>query len=233
MAVIPLETQNIVVIGASGHASVIIDIIERQNIYTIIGLIDSYKPIGTQIFNYEVLGDETCIADLIKTNNIIGGIIAIGNNYHRLQMQLKIETLYPKFKYIKAIHPQAIIGKNVTIKAGVAIMPGVIANANAFIGPFTILNTGSTLGHDCIMEEFSSLAPGVNIAGNVTLKKCASVGIGSCVAGGLSIGKHSHIGAGSTVVKDINSFKIAYGNPAKEIRDCEKNTNYLRSKKKT
>jgi len=82
-----------------------------------------------------------------------------------------------------------------------------------------------------MMSKFSSIAPGVNIAGNVSLKKCSSVGIGSCVVGGLTIGKHSHVGAGSTVVTDIDSYKIAYGNPAREIRTCKKSTNYLRSKK--
>jgi sugar O-acyltransferase (sialic acid O-acetyltransferase NeuD family) len=231
MTVNSVEKQNIVVIGASGHASVIIDIIERQNIYTILGLIDSYKPIETEIFNYKVLGKEDCIPDLVKNRNVIGGVIAIGNNYDRLQMYLKIEALSVKFKYIKAVHPNAIIGKNVTIHKGSAVMPGVIANANAVIGAFSILNTASTLGHDCNMEAFSSLAPGVNIAGNVSIKKGASIGIGSCVIGGVTIGKHSHIGAGSTVVKDIECFKIAYGNPAIEIRTCKKNENYLGSKK--
>ncbi|WP_159020223.1 acetyltransferase [Algibacter sp. L3A6] len=227
----PTEKPNIVIIGASGHASVIIDIIERQNEYTIFGLIDSFKPIGSKLFNYEVLGTEDNLPDLIKTNQVIGGIIAIGDNFDRRQMHLKIEALQVNFKYISAIHPNAIIGKDVTIAEGVSIMPGSIANANASIGAFCILNTSSSLGHDCIMKPFSSLAPGVNVAGHVNLQTCSSIGIGSCVIGGITIGAHTHVGAGSTVIKDISSFKIAYGNPALEIRDRQENEGYLNKKK--
>ncbi|MWW23663.1 acetyltransferase [Algibacter lectus] len=225
------EKPNIVVIGASGHASVIIDIIERQNEYNIFGLIDSFKPIGSKLFNYEVLGTEDNLPDLIQTNHIIGGIIAIGDNFDRRQMHLKIEALQLSFKYVSAIHPNAIIGKNVSIAEGVSIMPGTVANANASIGAFCILNTSSSLGHDCVMKPFSSLAPGVNVAGHVTIQTCSSIGIGSCVIGGVSIGAHTHVGAGSTVIKDINSFKIAYGNPAQEIRDRQENEGYLNKKK--
>ena len=226
----PTEKPNIVIIGASGHASVIIDIIERQNEYTIFGLIDSFKPIGSKLFNYNVLGTEACLPDLIKTNQIIGGIIAIGDNFDRYQMHSKIQALQLNFKYISAIHPNAIIGKSVIIGEGASIMPGAIANANATINAFCIINTSASLGHDCIMESFSSLAPGVNVAGHVTIQTCSSIGIGSCVIGGVNIGAHTHIGAGSTVIKDISNLKIAYGNPALEIRDRQKNESYLNKK---
>lgn len=225
------EKPNIVVIGASGHASVIIDIIERQDKYIIAGLIDSYKPIGTKIFNYEVIGTEKDLTALVKQHHITGGIIAIGDNFDRYSMFEKIEALALNFTYISAIHPNAIIGKQVLIKPGTAIMPGAIANANAVIGDFCILNTASTLGHDCEMQAFSSLAPGVNIAGHVTIGTCSSIGIGSSVIGGVSIGSHTHIGAGSTVVKDVDSLKIAYGTPSEEIRDRTKNESYLNNKK--
>ncbi|MCL5127867.1 MULTISPECIES: acetyltransferase [unclassified Algibacter] len=232
MILTPAEKPGIVVIGASGHASVIIDIIERQNKYIIFGLIDSFKPVGTKLFSYEVLGTEDCIPELIKKNKIIGGIIGIGDNYDRYKMHLKIESLKVNFKYVSAVHPNAIIGKNVNIKQGTVVMPGAIANANAEIGAFCIVNTAASLGHDCYMESFSSLAPGVNVAGHVSIQKCSSIGIGSCVVGGVTIGAHTHIGAGSTVIKDVGNLKIAYGNPTKEIRDREKHEGYLNNKQK-
>ncbi|MDN3667140.1 NeuD/PglB/VioB family sugar acetyltransferase [Algibacter miyuki] len=232
MAKSELEKQNIIIIGASGHASVIIDIIERQNIYTIVGLIDSYKPLGTTLFDYEVLGNEQILPQLIKSHHVIGGIIAIGDNYSRRVMFNKIQGTVPDFNFVTAIHPNATIGKSVQIGKGTVIMPGAIANANAVISDFCILNTASTLGHDSKMDHFSSLAPGVNIAGNVTIKTSSSIGIGSCIIGGISIGSHTHIGAGSTVIKSIADFKLAYGNPAIEMRSRQVDENHLGLKSK-
>jgi len=42
--------SNIVVIGTSGHAKVIIDIVERQDCFAILGLIDTFKEVGTNDF---------------------------------------------------------------------------------------------------------------------------------------------------------------------------------------
>ena len=63
------NNPNIVIIGASGHAKVIIDIVERQQLFNIVGLIDSYKPKKTKICNYTVLGREDDLATLMKQHN--------------------------------------------------------------------------------------------------------------------------------------------------------------------
>ena len=42
--------KKILIIGVSGHAKVVNDIIEKQNIYNIYGLIDSNKPKGYKVF---------------------------------------------------------------------------------------------------------------------------------------------------------------------------------------
>ena len=37
------QMENILIIGASGHAKVIVDIIEKQNQYNIYGFLDTFK----------------------------------------------------------------------------------------------------------------------------------------------------------------------------------------------
>ena len=63
--------EKIIIIGASGHAKVIIDIIEKRNEYQIIGLVDSYKSPGGMVMGYPILGNIEMIPDLIKYKNII------------------------------------------------------------------------------------------------------------------------------------------------------------------
>ena len=59
--------KNILIIGASGHAKVIIDIVEKQNLFDIVGLIDSYKKTEERISNYDILGTEDDLQKIINT----------------------------------------------------------------------------------------------------------------------------------------------------------------------
>lgn len=223
----PGKLKDILIIGASGHAKVIIDIIEKQKKYKIFGFIDTHKDVGEIIFGYTVLGTEMDIPLLMNQKNIHGGIIAIGDNWVRKQMKDKILSICKEFKFVSAIHPKSILFKGIKIPTGVVIMAGVIVNANAQIGDFCILNTKASLGHDSVMQNFSSLAPGVTAGGCLEIGECSAISIGAIVIQNIKIGAYTIVGAGSLVVKDIGSYKVAFGNPAKEIRTRKPEEKYL------
>jgi sugar O-acyltransferase (sialic acid O-acetyltransferase NeuD family) len=223
--------KNILIIGASGHAKVIIDIIEKENTYTIFGLIDTYKKKGDKLYDYDILGKETDIPKIVEENDIYGGVIAIGDNWVRKLMFEKISNLSIDFKYITTIHPDAIIGSNLKIGDGVVVMPGVVINSNVRIDNCCILNTKSFLGSNSIMKDFSSLGPGAVVDYNVTIEDCSVISLGVCVVNNMTIGKNSIIGAGSTVVDDIPISVIAFGTPAKEIRERKSDEKYLSGKR--
>lgn len=230
----PLKNSkpNIVIIGASGHAKVIIDIIEKRNEYNIIGLIDSFKPVGTSIFEYKILGHEEDMPALSKIYNFNSGIIAIGDNWTRKIIHKKIKKIFPLFEYVNAIHPQSIIGKNVKIGKGTVIMAGAIVNSEAIIGKFCILNTKVSLGHDSNLKKYSSLAPNSTIGGNVKIGTCSAICLGANVIQGINIGKHAIIGAGSLIVRNVDSYSMVYGVPAKTIKSINKGEKYLYQAKK-
>ena len=48
--------EKIVIIGSFGHAKVIIDIIEQEGKFNIIGLLDTFKRIGESVLGYKILG---------------------------------------------------------------------------------------------------------------------------------------------------------------------------------
>ena len=223
--------KKIVVIGASGHAKVIIDIVEREGKYEVLGLIDSYKEKGRKTFGYAILGTEKLIPQLIEKENLYGGILAIGDNYIRQELFYKIKEIQPDFKYVNAIHPHAVIGAKVKIGKGVVIMPGVIVNTQSKIDDFCILNTKSTLDHECKMKKFSSLGPGTNVGGNVKIGECTAISLGAKVIENIDIGKHSVVGAGSLVIRNVGDFKIAFGIPAKEVRTRDIGESYLSGNK--
>ena len=117
--------ENILIIGSSGHAKVIIDIVEKQNLYKIIGLLDKFKKLGEKTLNYNILGSEDDIPKLMLEYNITGIIVAIGDNFVRSKVVSNVKTIAPNIKFVTAIHPNSSIGKNSNVGPGTVIMSGV------------------------------------------------------------------------------------------------------------
>lgn len=215
-----MKGKNILIIGCSGHAKVIIDILEKQGGYNILGLIDKApETVGKQIMGYSIIATDKDFNTLIKEKEIYGGIIAIGNNHIRKSIYTKIKETSPEFRFITAIHPSAQIGRDTEIGEGTVIMPGAIINPGAKIGIQCIINTNASIDHDCQIGNFCHIAPNSTIAGNVTIGNSSTIGLGTNIINNLTIGENTIIGAGSLVLENIPSFAIAYGLPAKVTRE--------------
>lgn len=219
--------KNIIIIGASGHAKVIVDVIEKQSLYKISGFVDSARALGESVSGYQVLGTETDIPALTKAHTIEGFIIAIGDNTVRSVVANKIKSISPHAEFISAIHPHAVIGKDVKIGEGTVVMAGAIINPRSRVGSFCIVNTKASLDHDSSMGDFSSLAPGVTTGGNCHIGEFSAVGIGATLKHGVEIGAHSIIGGAAMVMQDIEPFTVNYGVPCKKIRARAKGEKYL------
>lgn len=219
--------ENILIIGSSGHSKVIIDIVEKQGLYNIVGLIDSFKAAGEKTLDYQVIGTESDISMLASKYSVAGLIVAIGDNNSRAKVFENISENHPNLPFVRAIHPTASIGKGVTIGDGTAVMAGAVINSSCVIGQSCIVNTGASLDHDSIMEDYASLAPGVTTGGNCRIGTYSAVSLGANLRHGITIGKQTVIGAGSMVLKSVPDFTVAYGNPARIIRSRSQGDKYL------
>jgi sugar O-acyltransferase (sialic acid O-acetyltransferase NeuD family) len=219
--------QSLVIIGSSGHAKVVIDIVERAAIGRIAGLIDDFRAVGETTLGYRILGKTGDLPRLCAEHDIGGCLAAVGDNFARSRLVEEVRAALPDLRFPSAVHPTASIGRDVHIGEGVVIMAGVVANPSSRIGDFCILNTGASLDHDAVMEEYASLAPGARTGGAVMLGHHAAVGIGAVVAQGIRIGEHAVIGAGATVLTDVPEFSVAHGTPAKAVRTRKAGERYL------
>lgn len=70
-----------------------------------------------------------------------------------------------------------------------------------------------------MLGDFATVNPGVNIAGCCQISARVTIGAGAVVLDKISIGAGSIIGAGSVVTKPIPPGVVAYGAPAKVIRE--------------
>jgi acetyltransferase-like isoleucine patch superfamily enzyme len=56
------------------------------------------------------------------------------------------------------------------------------------------------------------------VSGNVTIGERSWIGTGATIREGIRIGDRSFVGAGAVVVKDIPSDTLAFGTPARPVR---------------
>jgi FlaA1/EpsC-like NDP-sugar epimerase len=91
--------KNVVLIGGGNQVQYTIDIIEKENKYNIIGIIDSVKQIGTKLYGYEIIGRQENLNELVDIYKIDGGIISIGDNWSRYAVYESIKKIKPDFEY--------------------------------------------------------------------------------------------------------------------------------------
>jgi len=208
--------SGIIIIGASGHARVCLDILLAQGKQVIGFYDDNLHLTGSRLHGFPLLGDmEALISRLAKDR--VEYLVGIGNNSHRRRIATRLMG-YFSFPAINAIHPSAIISPRVLKGHGNFIGPGAIINTDTQIGNHTIINTGATIDHDNIICDFAQISPGCNLAGNVRVEEGALLGIGAVVIPGITIGAQAVVGAGAVVIHDIPPYSTAVGVPARVIQ---------------
>ena len=218
---------KVVIFGSSGHAKVIVDIIESESKFELLGFIDKFKSVGDEILGYKVSGDEESLSDLMIKFGFNQGVVGIGDNFIRSKVVEKIKELAPNFQFINCIHKSAKVSKHLTIGIGNVVMPGATINASSVISNHCIFNTNSSLDHDCIVSNFSSLGPNSAVGGNCNIGEFSAVGIGASVFHGIHIDNNCIIGGGSLVNKHTQPNSVYYGVPARLISARRLGASYL------
>jgi sugar O-acyltransferase (sialic acid O-acetyltransferase NeuD family) len=203
----PFRGNNkLVVIGAGGHAKVVVDCIEEEKKYLITSLIDDAPP-EKFISNYTI--DKRILDDDYHSVN---AIIAIGNPIQRKKIANQLKS-----NFVMTIHPSAVVSKHAKIGAGCQVLATAVINAAASIGKHCIINTGAIVEHDCVLEDFVHIAPNATLGGGVIIGESSHIGMGAIVLQNITIGKNTIIGAGAVVTKNIPDNCTAVGIPAKPI----------------
>jgi sugar O-acyltransferase (sialic acid O-acetyltransferase NeuD family) len=212
--------NDTIIIGASGHARVCLDVLLAQG-YHIKGFYDDNPYLSnSSIHGYPVLGNIGTLLDAQETT-AFDYFVAIGNNEHRQSIMTRLSERYGRVA-LNAIHPSAVISSRSRIGHGNFIAQGVIVNTDTVIGNGVIINTGATVDHDNLLHDFAQISPGCNLAGNVEVGQGAFLGIGAVVIPGKTIGAFAVVGAGAVVTGNLPAHCTAVGVPARVIRQRSK-----------
>ena len=191
-----MNREKIVLIGGGGHCNSVIDVIEEENKYEILGIIDKKELIGNQVLGYDIIA---CDDDL---ENIFGScknaVICIGH----IESYLIREKLYKNLKEIGfklpvIISPFSYVSKHSVIGEGTVVMHHSLINANSKIGKCCIINSKALIEHDSIVNDFCHVSTAAVINGGVKLKKGTFFGSNSTSKQSIDI--EGFIKAGSVV----------------------------------
>ncbi|MEQ3659057.1 MAG: acetyltransferase [Glaciecola sp.] len=145
-------------------------------------------------------------------------IIAIGSPRTRLNVLSKMESL-GKPSFATLIHPDVKFSDTVQFGCGSIIFPGSILTSDVVVGEHNIVNSNSTIAHDCSFGNFVTIAPMVAISGNVVLENLVEVGTGAAVRQGLTISEGGMLGMGAVLTKSVPERTVFVGNPAKKLKE--------------
>lgn len=216
------ETKNpIVIIGAGGHAVSVTNVALSCG-FNVVAYVDDNK-VGTVLCGTAVISTEECRRRYARSEMVI----AVGDNAEREKVARDCKESLPRVRFPALIHRSCVVGFASTIGEGCVAMPLSNIGPNARVGRFCLVNTHSSLDHDCTLGDFASIAPGGILGGNVRVGVRSAIGMGTTVRQGRDIGDDVVVGAGSFVNDNLEDNILAYGTPCKKIRSRRAGDRYL------
>lgn len=147
--------------------------------------------------------------DVIIHPNVVLGVE--GNGWVREEDGTRIR--FPAFAGVR-------IGNDVEICAGSVIQRGIFEDTvigdNTKIGMMVMIAHNAQIGKSCTIGGCSG------ISGGVVLEDSVWTGVGVMTQGYVHIGEGALLGNGAVATKDIGPGRVAYGVPAREVRDRTK-----------
>lgn len=205
--------KRLVILGAGGHAKVVLDIAQLSGRYQhYVFLDDAYQTIA-DCAGHAVVGPLASYNQYVNDDTEF--FVAMGSCGGRqqwltalAQSQLVIAT---------QVHPKATVASSASLACGVLVCAGAVINPDAEIGTGVIINTNASVDHDCEIDAYSHICPGVAVAGSVSIGKRCWIGIGVSIIQLISIADDCTIGAGAAVIQSTQAGQTLVGVPARPI----------------
>ncbi len=214
-----MTKPEIIVIGAGGHARVLIDILRRRG-EVVAAAIDANPALhGKPLDGVPVIGGDDAVlardpAAVLLVNGV-GNIPGKGTSGLGRRRAVFERFMARGYRFMGVISPDAMVSSGAAVDSTAQVVTGAIVHPGAVIGANAIVNTGAQIDHDCILAAHSHVAPGAVLCGAVRVGAEAHVGAGAVVVPGIAIGEGAVIGAGAVVNADVPAGSMVLGIPAR------------------
>lgn len=208
-------SQDLVIIGASGHAKDVAWIVEsRGGEWNLRGFLDDdLASAGVKLMGRNWLGR------IAAWREVADCAFAVAVGAPRVRAKI-VAAMYaegrPRFATL--IHSAAHISSSSKIGQGAMIGPGVTVSVDAQLGAHVIVNAGATIAHDDRIGDFCTIAPQAALSGHVVCEDGVEIGTAAAIRQGTHIGRGAMIGMGAVVTRDVGANECVVGNPARLLR---------------
>ena len=200
--------MSVLVIGAGGHAKVVIATLRASGTDVAGVLDDDATKHGSLVLGVPVLG---ALDRAVEGEHEV--VIAVGHNAARKRIAESITGV----RWATVVHPSAVVHETVRLGTGTVVFAGAVIQPDTLVGAHAIINTGASADHDNDLGDYVHLAPGTRLAGDVTLEAGVFMGIASAAVPGVRVGAWTTVGAGGVVTRDLPSGVTAVGIPARPL----------------
>ncbi len=195
-------TSRLVVMGAGGHAGVLVDAWTQARWPRLLGLLDPRPEPGTVRHGLPVLGDDRWLDD--KNPADLRLILGIGHQPgNTIRLALAHALRRRGFQLSGVRHPAATVSPKAELAPGVQVLAGAVVNPGASIGVDTIINSRSVIEHDVTTGPLCHVAPGAIVCGDVVMGEGVFIGAGAIILPGVRLGDGALVAAGAVVTGDI------------------------------
>lgn len=189
-------TEEILLVGAGGHCTSCIDVIEAEGRYRIAAIVDRGKPAGSTLLGYPVVGGDEQIAALAGSiPNALVAVGHVGNPEPRLRIFARLREAGYRLPTI--VSPRAHVSRHATVGPGSIIMHDALVNANASVGANCIVNTKALIEHDAVVEDHCHISTGAIVNGNARIGEASFYGSGAVCKEGALVPPGSFVKANS------------------------------------
>jgi sugar O-acyltransferase (sialic acid O-acetyltransferase NeuD family) len=202
-----LVADRAFIFGSGGHAHVIASMIDGDVTFLVPGVAGDGEMSEVDFFRR--------IEDVGRARIYIG----IGDNEIRRGIFIRLTQC--GVRVANFIGSNTFVARDARLGQGVVLCPGSVIGTRAVIGDNTIVNTLSSVDHDCVLGDHSQVTAGVTFGGFVKVGTNCFFGLKSVVLPNKSIGNNVSVMAGSLVATDLPDDVIVGGNPARVMRRIE------------
>lgn len=206
-----INTGKLLIMGASGHGRVIADLAQQTGYYKEISFLDDDSVVQAE--DSSVIGNSSYAIAHKEEYDVI---VAIGNASIRRKLQEKYENA--GVNIVTLIHPFSYVADDIWVDRGTVVMAGAVIQTKTCLGKGVIVNTASSIDHECKIDDYCHIAVGSHLAGNVIVGSETWIGAGTTISNNIEIGEGIMIGAGAVVVDNIIKRGTYIGAPARKIK---------------
>lgn len=213
--------EKIVIAGGGGFVKCIINYIENNPEFEIVGYTDIED--HGEILGYKYLGTDD-VLPVLKAQGVDNAVVGVGLRLNDATLKMKITNKLKEmgFKLPALYGRNVVVHRGAVIEEGVVLRDGCIVQAGTTIKAHSMIGDNCFIGHDTIIKEYTHIVAGSNVGRDCQIGPCTMVANNVTVMNGVTIGANVLIGTKSLVKHDCIEPGVYFGTPCKFVKSNEK-----------